>query len=78
MTINKSQGQSLSRVGLFIPRPVFGHGQLYVAWSRSGEPPAGNLGARCLILDVEGVQGRFEGFPGVYTRSVVYRPEVLG
>lgn len=34
MTINKSQGQSLNRVGLFLPQPVFTHGQLYVAISR--------------------------------------------
>jgi hypothetical protein len=34
MTINKSQGQSLQRVGLFLPKPIFCHGQLYVAISR--------------------------------------------
>ena len=34
MTIYKSQGESLSHVGLFLPKPVFSHGQLYVTISR--------------------------------------------
>ena len=39
MTVNKSQGQTFTgRVGLFLPEPVFGHGQFYVACSRTVSP----------------------------------------
>ena len=34
MTINKFQGQSIGYVGVVLTRPVFSHGQLYVALSR--------------------------------------------
>jgi ATP-dependent exoDNAse (exonuclease V) alpha subunit len=34
MTVNKSQGQSLQRVGLDFRTSVFTHGQFYVAVSR--------------------------------------------
>ncbi|XP_035845105.1 uncharacterized protein LOC110932942 [Helianthus annuus] len=50
MTINKSQGQSLSKVGLFLKEPVFTHGQLYVALSRVKS----REGVKMLILDKDG------------------------
>lgn len=50
MTINKSQGQTLSNVGLFLRKPVFSHDQLYVAISRVKD----KRGLKFLILDKEG------------------------
>jgi len=68
MTINKSQGQSLTHVGVYLPNPVFGHGQLYVALSRSGS----KRNTKIFICNVKGHQGRFPGKPGIYTKNVVY------
>ena len=34
VTVNKGQGQENQRVGIFLPEPVFAHGQLYTAFSR--------------------------------------------
>lgn len=38
MTINKSQGQTLDTVGIWLQEQCFSHGQLYVAASRVGDP----------------------------------------
>ncbi|CAH9100819.1 unnamed protein product [Cuscuta epithymum] len=50
MTINKSQGQSLSHVGLLLKKTVFTHGQLYVAVSRV----TNRQGLKILICDEVG------------------------
>ncbi|XP_031101950.1 ATP-dependent DNA helicase PIF1-like [Ipomoea triloba] len=47
MTINKSQGQTLSNVGLILKKPVFVHGQLYVTASRVSQPD----GLKILVCD---------------------------
>ncbi|GJS91564.1 ATP-dependent DNA helicase PIF1-like protein [Tanacetum coccineum] len=54
MTINKSQGQTLSKVGLFLQRPVFSHGQLYVAVSRVKT----KKGLKVLCCDKDGVSNQ--------------------
>ncbi|XP_022030654.1 uncharacterized protein LOC110931576 [Helianthus annuus] len=66
MTINKSQGQSLSRVGLYLRDPVFSHGQLYVALSRVKTKD----GVKVLIFDKD-------GRPTNKTANVVYK-EIFG
>ena len=62
MTINKAQGQTLRRVGVFLPTPCFSHGQLYVAASRVGLPEHLRF-----AVPRDEATGRFR------TRNVVFR-----
>ena len=67
LTINKVQGQTCSKAGIFLPEPVFSHGQLYVALSRVGSPND------IKVFVVEGDrQGKLNGDDGVYTVNEVY------
>jgi ATP-dependent DNA helicase PIF1 len=54
MTINKSQGQSLSNIGVYMKQPIFAHGQLYVAVSRVKH----KKGLKILIENLDGSCGR--------------------
>ncbi|KAJ6935238.1 DNA helicase [Populus alba x Populus x berolinensis] len=62
MTINKSQGQSLKIVGVFLKEQVFSHGQLYVALSRA----TSKNGLKIISLD-------HEGKPSCYAKNIVYK-----
>jgi ATP-dependent DNA helicase PIF1 len=62
ITINKSQGQTLDNVGVYLLSPVYSHGQLYVAISRV------TSSANINIFKGQGPDG--------YMRNVIYK-EVL-
>ena len=69
MTINKSQGQSIKKIGIYLPQPVFSHGQLYVAFSRAENPD--NI--KVFVENLPNVQGVLPGHEGIYTDNIVYK-----
>src|ERR1700752_2203757 len=64
MTINKAQGQTILNMGLYLPKPVFTHGQLYVALSRVQS----NDKIKVMVIN-----GHIEGKEDIYTKNIVYR-----
>ena len=65
MTINKSQGQTLASVGLYLKSPVFTHGQFYVAVSR-----VTSKSSLKILIENE------DGTCGSETRNIVF-PEIF-
>ena len=62
MTIHKSQGQTMQRVCIWLEEPCFGHGQLYVAASRVGDPD-----------NIKFFVKSKEGDPDYSTQNIVYQ-----
>ena len=69
LTINRAQGQTLQRGGLYLPRSVFCHGHLYVGFGRCGDPDS---------FFVYADQGEFDNIKEhldqrkTYTRNIIY------
>ena len=69
LTLNRAQGQTLDKAGMYLPTSVFSHGHLYVGFSRNGDPDKGYVYAG---------QKEFENVAHLldpektYTRNVVF------
>jgi hypothetical protein len=72
MTINKAQGQTLDKVGIYLQEPVFSHGQLYVAFSRVRR----GCDVKVKIANTANQGTLLKNSTRVFTRNVVFR-EVL-
>ncbi|TBU10042.1 PIF1-like helicase [Hamiltosporidium magnivora] len=69
MIINKAQGQTLYKVGIFLPTPDFGHRQLYVAFSR-----VRSLNDVKVYIKDTAEQGKIlPGSDKIFTKNVVYK-----
>ena len=63
MTINKAQGQSINNLEVYLPQPVFSHGQFYVALSGAALPHR----TKVMLIDVKDTQGSIQDNDGKYT-----------
>jgi ATP-dependent DNA helicase PIF1 len=69
MTINKAQGQTIPNVGVYLLDPIFSHGQLYVALSRTTSR------INIMILVVQAKKDESQSM-WTFTKNIVYK-EVL-
>ena len=78
MTVNKAQGQTIPNVGVYLPEPVFSHGQLYVALSRA--TARSNIKILAVLAAEKDVNKRKEKGKGkkrptkdIFTKNIVYK-----
>ena len=68
LTINRAQGQSVTTCGILLPKNVWTHGQIYVAFSRCGNPNNVHVWAE---------QSQFKDYKldpsKIYVKNIVYR-----
>uniref|UniRef100_A0A0L8H9M0 DNA helicase Pif1-like 2B domain-containing protein n=1 Tax=Octopus bimaculoides TaxID=37653 RepID=A0A0L8H9M0_OCTBM len=72
MFINKSQAQSLSKCGIYMPASVFSHGLLYIVLSRVGDPVNLKIFAGQKEFTRSGASTRHNENIRKLTRNVVY------
>ena len=68
LTINRAQGQSAAKCGILLPKNVWTHGQIYVAFSRCGNPNNVFVWAEQSQFEEYGLQPEKK-----YVKNVVYR-----
>jgi ATP-dependent exoDNAse (exonuclease V) alpha subunit len=77
MIVNKAQGQTIPNVRVYLPEPMFSHGQLYVALSRA----TARSNIRILVVlavekDVNKGKRKKKLTEDIFTKNIVYK-EVL-
>ena len=70
LTINRSQGQSANKCGILLPKNVWTHGQVYVAFSQCENPTIFCMGR---AVTFQRLQGKKRAWEEMYQECGVQR-----